>query len=241
VPWPEALFIGEYSYIVDRLAYSRDFAPHDLAVVTRKLADAPDCSSPDTVAVFTDQWDVRERYAGVPTLCHNRLADHHRHLGKWSVSFRGTGLDTGQDSLESGAAHVSDDNEVRQFGVLFLLAAIEQSLRSERPGVSSAERQGVRSLSRRISAYLGGEVLKGDVADAVRFSTASMRLQMRNPQPDRKIIRRSLARIDELSDLFAGVSNGNVIKAELSDLIRSFRSPLIESDEPKPTMAEAEA
>ena len=73
------------------------------------------------------------------------------------------------------------------------------------------------------------------------MSTASMRLEMRNPQPDRRIIRRSLARIDDLSDLFAGGSHGNVIKAQLSDLISGFRSPLIESDEPNATMAEAEA
>jgi hypothetical protein len=241
VPWPEVLFIGDYPNIVNRLAHSRDFAPHDLMVVTRELADAPDRPSPDTVAVFTDQWDIRERYVGVPTLCHKRLADHHRHLGKWSVSFRGTGLDSGDDSLESGAAHVSDDNEARQFGVLFLLAAIEQSLRSERPGVSPAERQGIRSLSRRISSYLGRDVLTGDAADALRLSAAALRLEMRNPRPDRMIIRRALARIDHLSVLFAAGSNGNVIKTQLSDLIRSFRSPLIESDEPTPTIAEAEA
>ena len=179
--WPEALFVGDCPHIVDRLAYSRDFAPHDLMVVTRELVDAPDRLSPNTVAVFTDQWDMRERYAGVPTLCHHRLADHHRHLGKWSVSFRGTGMDSGEDSLESGAAHVSDDNEVRQYGVLFLLAAIERSLRSERPVVSSAERREVRSFSRKISIYLGSGGFAGDAADIVRLSTASMRLEIRRP------------------------------------------------------------
>jgi hypothetical protein len=84
-------------------------------------------------------------------------------------------------------------------------------------------------------------VLTGDAADALRLSAASLRLEMRNPRPDRMIIRRALARIDHLSDLFAAGSNGNVIKAQLSDLIRSFRRPLIESDEPTPTTAEAEA
>ena len=240
MPWPEVVFIGEYPHVVDRLAHSGDFAPHDLVVVTHELADAPDQLSPNTVAVFTDQWDLRERYAGVPTLCHKRLADHHRHLGKWAVSFRGTGLDSGQDSLESGAAHVSDDNEVRQYGVLFLLAAIERSLRSESPMVSSAERLGVRSISRKVSTFLGSGALTGDAAETVRLSTASMRLEMRNPQPDREIIRRDLARIETVAGQFPAGSATEAIKVELSDLIRSFRSPLVESDDPEPVVDAAE-
>ena len=106
--------------------------------------------------------------------------------------------------------------------------------------VSSAERLGVRSFSRKVSTFLGSGALTGDAAETVRLSTASMRLEMRNPQPDREIIRRALARIETVAGQFpAGIAT-ETIKVELSDLIRSFRSPLVESDDPEPVVDAAE-
>jgi hypothetical protein len=49
-------------------------------------------------------------------------------------------MDRHPDSLERGSSHVSDDHEARQFCLLFLLAAIKHSLRTETPSLSADER-----------------------------------------------------------------------------------------------------
>ena len=54
--WPEAVFVGKYPSIVDRLAHLADFAPHDLEVVTYEPDDAPEVLPPTAVAVVVDQY-----------------------------------------------------------------------------------------------------------------------------------------------------------------------------------------
>ena len=91
--WPEVVFVGTYPNIVNRLAHLPDFAPHDVEILTYEPDDAPAVRPSSVVAVVVDRFDLRDRYEGVPTLCHLRLADKHRHLGKWSVTIDGLGMD----------------------------------------------------------------------------------------------------------------------------------------------------
>ena len=124
--WPEVVFVGTvHRHRRSACPPGRLRSTTTSDVVTYEPDDAPATLPPTTVAVVVDQHDLQERYRGLPVLCHDRLASHHRHLGKWSVSISGMGMDTSDDSLESGSSHVSDDNEARQFCLLFFLAAIE--------------------------------------------------------------------------------------------------------------------
>ena len=112
--WPEVVFVGKYQDIVDRLAHLRDFDPYDLAVVTYESDNAPAVLPPSTVALVVDQYDLLERYEGVPTFHHSRLWGHHRDMNKWSITISGLGMDSEMDSLEIGSSQVSDDHEDRQ-------------------------------------------------------------------------------------------------------------------------------
>lgn len=223
--WPRVVFVGENPYIIDRLAHLTDFDPYDLEVVTYKPDDAPTVLSPTVVAVVVDEYDLRLRYAGVPTLCHARLSARHGHLGKWSISIKGFGMDSGLDSLENGPAHVSDDHEVRQFCILFLLAAIEQSFKSESQVLTSDERHGVVAFSGEMSRYLDTHTITGDAADAIRLSIESMRLELGNPILDREIVRRCLYRIDKQVAGFATSANLVELRKQLTDLLWTVRAP----------------
>lgn len=223
--WPEVVFVGKYIGIVGRLAHLADFAPHDLRVVTYEPDDAPATLPPTTVAIVVDQHDLQERYRGLPMLFHDRLASHHRHLGKWSVSISGMGMDTSDDSLESGSSHVSDDNEARQFCLLFFLAAIEHALKSEQRTLTSDERLRIVAFDREMSSYLEPYDPTDDGVAVVRLSLESMRLELGTPVLDREILRRCLDRIREQVarfDIFADVGE---LGDELTDLIRTMQTP----------------
>lgn len=223
--WPELVFVGEFERIVNRLAHLRDFDPYDLAVLTYKPEDAPAVLPPSTVALVVDQYDLLDRYTAVPTLCHFRLTGHHRDLGKWSITITGLGMDRHLDSLEGGSSHVSDDHEARQFCLLFLLAAIEHSLRSETPGLSADERHRVITFSEAMSRSLDTRTFPDDAAQAVRLSIEAMRLELDNPVLDREIVRRCLQRIErQLAQLEAAPDPGE-LGGQLADLIRIMRAP----------------
>lgn len=223
--WPELVFVGEFEHIVNRLAHLRDFDPYDLAVFTYKPEDAPAVLPPSTVALVVDRHDLRERYTGVPVLCHFRLTGHLRDLGKWSITIDGLGMDRHLDSLEGGSSHVSDDHEARQFCLLFLLAAIEHSLRSETPGLSEDERHRVITFNDAMSRSLDTRTFPDDAAHAVRLSIESMRLELDNPVLDSEIVRRCLQRIERQFAEVDAASDPGGLGGQLSDLIRVMRAP----------------
>ena len=41
--WPEVVFVGDYPYIVNRLAHLPDFAPHDMRILTYEPDDVARC------------------------------------------------------------------------------------------------------------------------------------------------------------------------------------------------------
>ena len=147
------------------------------------------------VAVVVDDYDLRGRYEGVPTLCHFRLGDKHQHLGKWSVTIDGMGMDARLDSLESGSSHVSDDHEARQFCLLFVLAAIDHSLKSEIQTLSDEERSRLELFEREVFRYLEQFAAPDDDVEVVRLSIESIRLELATSVLDREIVRRCLYRI----------------------------------------------
>jgi hypothetical protein len=165
------------------------------------------------------------RYPGVPTVCHFRLPDRHRHLGTWSISIDGMEPDTEMESLRVGAVHVSDDHEVRQFCIWFLLAAIEHSLKSEEQVLSSQECLRVFWFRREMLSFLSSYVALDDRVEAVRLSIASLRLELVNPVLDREIVRRCLYRIEDQVTRFATVDDLGELGEELTALIRVLRAP----------------
>lgn len=223
--WPELVFVGEFEHIVNRLAHLRDFDPYDLSVISYKPDDAPAVLPPSTVALVVDQYELLDRYTGVPTFCHIRLTGHLRDLGKWSITINGLGMDRQLDSLEGGASHVSDDHEARQFCLLFLLAAIEHSVRSEMPVLSGDERDQVITFSDAMSRSLGTRSSADDAARSVRLSVESMRLELENPVPDREIVRRCLQRIERQLAQFEVAPDPGELGGKLADLIRVMRAP----------------
>ncbi len=209
---------------MNRLAHLPDFAPHDVQILTYEPDDAPAVLPSSVVAVVVDRFDLRDRYEGVPTLCHLRLADKHRHLGKWSVTIDGLGMDATTDSLESGSSHVSDDHEARQFCLLFVLAGIDHSLKSEIQTLSDEEWSRLEAFEREVLRYLELFGAPDDAVEAVRFSIESIRLELATPILDREIVRRCLYRIawvDEQSS-FGGLGE---LGDELDDLIQTPRAP----------------
>lgn len=223
--WPEVVFVGTYPTIVGQLAHAGDFAPHDLEVTFHEPDDAPLVLPPTAVAVVVDQRDLRGRYPGVPSLCHFRLPDRHRHLGKWSISIDGMEPDTEKESLRVGAVHVSDDHEVRQFCIWFLLAAIEHSLKSEEQSLSSEERLRIFWFRREMLSFLSPYEALDDRVAAVRLSIASLRLELVNPVLDREIVRRCLYRIEDQVARFATVDDLGELGEELTALIHVLRAP----------------
>jgi hypothetical protein len=222
--WPEVVFVGNYPYIVNRLAHLPDFAPDDMQIVTYEPDDAPAVLPSSVVAVVVDQHDLRDRYEGVPTLCHVRLADTHQHMGKWSITIDGLGMDASQDSLESGSAHVSDDHEARQFCLLFVLAAIDHSLKSEMQTLSDEERSRLEAFEREVFRYLEQFAAPDDDVEAIRLSIESIRLELATSVLDREVVRRCLYRIAWVAEQ-STLGDLGELGEELDDLIWTLRAP----------------